>query len=969
LPDKRDTLGIFQFPWGERSDNATVPTRAPSTSIIFPSRRGQVLPDITEYESSFFDDYEEDSAEGEEEDSGDEFHDSEDDEFDESTLWEIANMLGSKEVPSKNSLLPARREIIEDYDDEEEYDEEDGARYVEDRREELPQARHPEVRFPIEPLAPAIYFRDSLWTDQENFEPEPSAEVELQQPTTPPSNSEIPAEDNSLNVIYRPESQLSSIETREMWSTIPPAGPEEYTPSPVESEPQLPIIPPTGPEEYILSPLQSQPQLPVLAEKLWIAPASEAFASTRFWLADGAVVPISIQPITEPWPTKKRPADLKLPGLTSNDLWVNILPNITLGRSGRRMWNQHNIVAAAPVVASPVASVRMSVGVTKPTIQSRDTTGTWVPMPAVKDIVPTGLFDISNARSDFRTSTALPAALSMARATRLNTAKIPQLKSQELWSTTEIENNTVSWINQSSAIPRELPAVLQTQTSSMWTPSARQEEAENNGLFNINLPQSEYRTTGSSPAAASMTLKTRPIETALPRLRSRNLWRPNKMITVEHHWVNESSVRPTSPSLYSPSSPSDSDRSSILSESASIASASTKASSIWSNTSNTTAAAVKKPSWWQAPQTPRGLPSSPRPNRGPDPRLPQGEPSNRGYPILKEPKPFAARDMWASMDSKASTGAATRKSTEKKASTTSSSDEATNAVTRTDKIVATEAQWDAALAEAIALSKDNRASRASDSDSVSQDVMPNLPAEIPAQGPLETIAEVEAVMEPVTGQGEDAEVPVATVETSSQPIPTPRTPVRPPRPETKINTSVPAVPMISPSNIRQTWRPTSPIQALDALLEDSSMWTAPVKSKLRKQENLSIKESEEPKAPRKRISQRWALLDRLESDAFWKPERSQKEKRHWLRASIVPPSGPAQTWIASATSERTRAQGDMWSPTANVVEQEARMFRNPHTEPWAKIKRSPDSLKEIESQAMWTSSEDLPQSPKNWLLF
>jgi hypothetical protein len=41
-----------------------------------------------------------------------------DDEFDETTLWEIANLLNTRDVPSKDSLLPpGRAEIIEDYDE------------------------------------------------------------------------------------------------------------------------------------------------------------------------------------------------------------------------------------------------------------------------------------------------------------------------------------------------------------------------------------------------------------------------------------------------------------------------------------------------------------------------------------------------------------------------------------------------------------------------------------------------------------------------------------------------------------------------------------------------------------------------------------------------------------------------------------------------------------------------------------
>lgn len=124
LPDKRGTLGIFQFPWGEKSDTASIQPR-PSMYMAMPGTMtsgGPSLgaatgvrskqPEQTEYSSSFFDDYDDEDQDGEmdsdEEDS--------DDAFDETTLWEIASLLKTDAVPSKNSLLPpASGSVVEDY--------------------------------------------------------------------------------------------------------------------------------------------------------------------------------------------------------------------------------------------------------------------------------------------------------------------------------------------------------------------------------------------------------------------------------------------------------------------------------------------------------------------------------------------------------------------------------------------------------------------------------------------------------------------------------------------------------------------------------------------------------------------------------------------------------------------------------------------------------------------------------------
>jgi len=129
LPDKRGTLGIFQFPWGERSDMASIQSSRPSMFMAMPGTMASGGPSLNaaqeqrarqlesaEYSSSFFDDYDDDEensdeAEGEESDDG----------FDETTLWEIASLLKTDNVPSKNSLLPPPakpRPAVEEYLDD-----------------------------------------------------------------------------------------------------------------------------------------------------------------------------------------------------------------------------------------------------------------------------------------------------------------------------------------------------------------------------------------------------------------------------------------------------------------------------------------------------------------------------------------------------------------------------------------------------------------------------------------------------------------------------------------------------------------------------------------------------------------------------------------------------------------------------------------------------------------------------------
>ncbi|KAK1755684.1 hypothetical protein QBC47DRAFT_193301 [Echria macrotheca] len=130
LPDKRGTLGIFQFPWGERSDTASIMSSRPSMFMAMPGTMASSGPSLTaaqeqrskqlestEYSSSFFDDYDDDDEENSEDGEGDES----DDAFDETTLWEIASLLKTDNVPSKNSLFPPPRastSVVEEYMDD-----------------------------------------------------------------------------------------------------------------------------------------------------------------------------------------------------------------------------------------------------------------------------------------------------------------------------------------------------------------------------------------------------------------------------------------------------------------------------------------------------------------------------------------------------------------------------------------------------------------------------------------------------------------------------------------------------------------------------------------------------------------------------------------------------------------------------------------------------------------------------------
>ncbi|KAG8423578.1 hypothetical protein J3458_000465 [Metarhizium acridum] len=127
LENNRNALGIFRFPWGETSDAATVYTPFQNQAFMLSGNMGAGFPPIhpslelqmqilrsQQQPSSFFEHHDEEEAvENISEDSdNDSFDDDDDDSFDETTLWEIASLLKSDRVPSRESLFPNNGNIL-----------------------------------------------------------------------------------------------------------------------------------------------------------------------------------------------------------------------------------------------------------------------------------------------------------------------------------------------------------------------------------------------------------------------------------------------------------------------------------------------------------------------------------------------------------------------------------------------------------------------------------------------------------------------------------------------------------------------------------------------------------------------------------------------------------------------------------------------------------------------------------------
>ncbi|KAL3420656.1 hypothetical protein PVAG01_07101 [Phlyctema vagabunda] len=218
LPNQRDTLGIFQFPWGETSNSAVYqPTfnpayfAVPVINMRLDARSRELepdSPDLEEYSSSFFEDYEE---EGEDDDDQyDDDSESEDD-FDETTLWEIASLLNSKDVPSKESLFPPPGESMEEIDDQTDFESETEIITV--------AIKSSTVKFPIEPLArlPVDCIPKGLWEAPQSEES--ATHTGLAQPELSVWESYAPSSEGMLRSKSQYTTDILKLDSQHMWAS------------------------------------------------------------------------------------------------------------------------------------------------------------------------------------------------------------------------------------------------------------------------------------------------------------------------------------------------------------------------------------------------------------------------------------------------------------------------------------------------------------------------------------------------------------------------------------------------------------------------------------------------------------------------------------------------------------------------------------------------------------------------------
>ncbi|KAI6352076.1 hypothetical protein MCOR25_009565 [Pyricularia grisea] len=534
LPDKRGTLGIFQFPWGEKSDTGVVQPRqnmfaipgtmasgGPALSAALQARAREI--EETEYSSSFFDDYED-------EDDGDNIDDSEEegensgDDFDETTLWEIASLLKTDSIPSKNSLLPPRdvstSSVVDDYMEE-----------VDDARESIVVGLE-EILEEDEEVAAQSTVVPALWTPALSVQEKRRSQHGLG--VSQPDSVTWKSYDNiSETIRSQPrQSQIEPIETDQLWSS---AGSTKksvvvamWSAATVVSQvkgnhgkglPQ-PDASTWAMYDAVQETVRSKPRVPeeplvIESTSLWQSAGQSVKKATAMWSAARVVSHVKgnhgkgvSQPDEATWSkydvvretSRAKPRQTEPATIESQALWVDSPP---VSPKAEINWSQ----AGSKAVSSPKAPMLA------PAVA---TAGVWSASSVVpkargnhdKGVAQTHEWDLYNVATE--TIRAKP-----------RQAEPAIIESQTLWveSTPVSPKTQIDWSQASSSAKASITAASTVATTGVWSASSVVQRVRGDHGKGL-AQQSDWELY----SAATETIRTKPRQSEPAIIESSDLW-------------------------------------------------------------------------------------------------------------------------------------------------------------------------------------------------------------------------------------------------------------------------------------------------------------------------------------------------------------------------------------------------------------------------------------------------------------
>lgn len=547
LPDKRDTLGIFQFPWGEKSDLPSVPTRPsfmamPGTMSTGSSNVRSALDvrsrqlEESEYSSSFFDDYDDDDEDGNSDDSSEMGSDS-DDEFDETTLFEIASLLQASrdDMPSTNSIFGPSRDpvdsVLADYGFEQEQSDESA-------RQTMLLSIGEEVERLQEMPSPTTRRPESLWVTSETEErgahgkglPQPddwhTYEETTQTIRSKPRFSEQPAPVASDNLWVLPPVENNASKSP-MWT--PPESPkpsssasesaQAESPSSVDpSEPSTPVLPQASTDGPLLWRAKEQPQKDGHGVGL---PHPEGWESYD-----------SIKETIRAKPRQSEPVDIE-----SVNLWAAPIPE-----PSSVPFNMRALIPSIPNLSTPMPS----------------TPNPSMPMLSRAPIEVPQLWQAKDQPQKGDHGVGLPTPPNWESYNNIKEtiraeprqSEPVSIESVNLWTVPVPEPSSMPsymWAPKFKSIPvtrapspvRQVVNQAKPSSQLLWSAPASPMLMTGSTLFDPNSGRTDFKTTSQAPAALQMERKSRePIWKPLDRLTSSALWTSTASMKAEMNWLS-----------------------------------------------------------------------------------------------------------------------------------------------------------------------------------------------------------------------------------------------------------------------------------------------------------------------------------------------------------------------------------------------------------------------------------------------
>lgn len=497
LPNKRDTLGVFQFPWGETSDIATLqPQRSSVFSVPPPGAtlnglplaqpflpsQGPVFPSQV-YPASFFDHYSDDELPAPDSDgSTGGYSDDEDEAFDETTLWEIANLLRTSAVPSRDSLFPSS----EDYRPPSRagFVSADEATFLAVRHLPTADLEDSTLGNTDKELPPLPLSDKAVWNSDVMYATT-TRSAGLAQPDEKTWMHYLGKQAETLRAAPR-KSAPASITSTSLWSPTPkkvdtiheslaqglwqPV--KDVSATPASSTPSTPFLAsPSSLAESSIGEMSVPTKATTESHGLWTPPAP--VARVFFGLPQD----------DEQWgryTAKKAQTSRPKPRPSAQD-----------AIHSTRLW-----ASSKPAVAAPAPAAQ-------PPQYSQPLWSKPAGLPAEQT---EGLWSISHIRHHYKTTAARPAALDTARKLRIDTRPLAALRSASLWSTTTQmpPRQVPDWLALSTTLRPVSPGGASTlsdqdDASAFDTYSLRSEVTAASSV--ATSKQSSHRKTASKQAA------------------------------------------------------------------------------------------------------------------------------------------------------------------------------------------------------------------------------------------------------------------------------------------------------------------------------------------------------------------------------------------------------------------------------------------------------------------------------------